>query len=300
MNRGLRYYLLVILAGLLVFKLADWVLAKGFNALSLRSQMRFSRMYAGDAEADVVIIGNSRGVNGFYAPGIEKKLGAKAFNLSYNGMSMVIAKDILLDYLDRHDPPKLVVAEVSNVNVKNDLYKNLKLYVGESDRLQTALKEEQTEIYYAQSLCHLYRFNSEYFLRVLYHMNKSDQAWINRYKVKDSFLKSYKADKAKIYENKHEAGLKALQEIMTVCKEKNIQLKLVLAPYLPAYMTDENRAIFSGFLQGITQETGMGVYDFSSALQDPKYFADPVHSNVEGAEQLLDKMVQVGIFEGLK
>ena len=42
-------------------------------------------MYRGDAPSDVLLIGNSRGLI-FYQPYLEKRLGIKTFNLSYNGL----------------------------------------------------------------------------------------------------------------------------------------------------------------------------------------------------------------------
>ena len=70
-----------------------FILKKGVQ----QSQFRYSRMYRGEAEASILLMGNSRGL-GFYQPYIEEVTGEETFNLSYNGMTMDVAAALISDY----------------------------------------------------------------------------------------------------------------------------------------------------------------------------------------------------------
>ncbi|MBK8194740.1 MAG: hypothetical protein IPK76_16540 [Lewinellaceae bacterium] len=69
------------------------------------SLFRYSRLYRGEAGADLLFVGNSRGLT-FYQPFIEEKTGLRTFNMSYNGLPADLARVLVQDYLDRYPAPK--------------------------------------------------------------------------------------------------------------------------------------------------------------------------------------------------
>src|SRR5690606_27714487 len=73
-----------------------------------KSEFRYSKLYRGKAKADILIIGNSRGLS-FYQPSIEEETGLSVFNLSYNGLPTNLALVLFKDYLKVNGAPKLVI-----------------------------------------------------------------------------------------------------------------------------------------------------------------------------------------------
>ena len=100
--------LAIIIAG-------DHLLALALHQVLVRSQFRYSRLYRGGNDADVVIIGDSRGVHSFYAPALEQMTGLRALNLSYNSLSPHVAEAVLMDYLDHNRAPRIPPAVAAHV-----------------------------------------------------------------------------------------------------------------------------------------------------------------------------------------
>jgi hypothetical protein len=168
--------LLVLLGGSLV---CDRLVASAAEAVVARSELRFSRAYAGGRAAEVLVLGNSRAVNAFYAPAIAERTKREVFHLGYNGMSMRVAEVLFDDYLARNEAPAFLLIEVTNLGVGDSLATLLLPYVDESPGLAALLGEVAPKVAVAQSLAHSFRYNGELFLRALYYLGRSDQAWIN-------------------------------------------------------------------------------------------------------------------------
>jgi len=71
-------------------RLGGWILKQQVD----KSQFRYSRMYTDRGEADILLVGNSRGLI-FYEPHIEEVTGKKTLNLSYNGMSVDLMNQLV-------------------------------------------------------------------------------------------------------------------------------------------------------------------------------------------------------------
>ena len=82
MTRDVRKGLIWIAAFVLVVLAGDRAFSWLAQRVLVRSQFRYSRLYRGGNDAEIVILGDSRGVNSFYAPGMEKLTGARVLNLS--------------------------------------------------------------------------------------------------------------------------------------------------------------------------------------------------------------------------
>jgi hypothetical protein len=70
--------------------------ASGFVLQKLvnESGLRFSKLYQGGQNADIVVLGNSRAVNAIFVPELEKQINHSVFHLGYNGMSTEICEAI--------------------------------------------------------------------------------------------------------------------------------------------------------------------------------------------------------------
>jgi lysophospholipase L1-like esterase len=274
----------------------------GSYALDLvvkQSGFRFSELYAGGNSAEIVILGNSRAVNAFYAPDLEKKLGRSVFHLGYNGMSTELCEAIIFDYLDHNKKPSLIILEVTNLGVSNDLIKDIKLYAGLSTRLRSLIQREDPQLNRACAFTHLDRYNSELFLRTLFYTGKSDQAWINSGNIDPDFAINFVPSEEEQSQNLYPitgSNWKALQRLVVKCAAEGIELRLVASPYLPAFRN--NLALYDSWVDTFHASLPEAdlFYDYTQSLTDSEYFADTLHINRKGSRALLDAMIQDGVF----
>jgi len=158
----------------------DHLLALGLQQVLVRSQFRFSRIYRGGNDADVVVIGDSRGVHSFYAPALEQMTGLRVLNLSYNSLSPHIAEALLLDYLERNRAPRIVIIEATSTITSGALTPELRTYAGLSPRLAAQYASVHPIAAKMARLFWLFPLNSQLFLEGLHYMRRDDQDWIFR------------------------------------------------------------------------------------------------------------------------
>ena len=291
----------IVTAGviLLAFFMVDRLMGAGLNQLCLNSQIRFSRLYGGDLKPDVVILGNSRGVNACYVPDIKASTSLNPINLSYNGMSMKIAGMLFADYLEKNRKPALLILEITNLNADDDLIHNLKQYVDVSPRLGGLLYEKDPFNYHVAKWIKTYKYNSEFFLRTLYFYTRSDQSWINRYTMDRDAALNFSPDAAQQanFETIDGDELSALKSILTLAGENDIAVRLLISPYLPNLIDHiEGYGAWKGkILQAVGDEYPL--WDYASTVRELDYFADPVHLNLAGSKALLEKMIVDGFYD---
>ena len=289
-------FIIIIIA----FFLSDRVIAFCLDGITSRSQIRFSKLYRGTIDASIVILGNSRGVNSFFSPAIQKRSGLKAFNLSYNGMSISIARDLFIDYLEHNRRPSILVLEISCLHSSDELINNLKQYVHKSKRIEKQFKQYNKSAYYASLLFHTYRFNSEYFLRTLYYLNRSDQIWINRYMINEAYYRNYSPKNLdrQMFSYIDPEDLSVVKEILDVAQKNEIEVRLFISPYLNKYI--EGIPMFVSWKKKLEVALQTNLWDYASAIYDWHYFADALHLNYEGSIILLDKLYEDGFFNFIK
>ncbi len=297
----LKKLILYLLVLAVCYFAADRVLAYGLQTLLDQANTRFSKLYSGGMDADIVVMGNSRAVNAFFAPEIEKQLDKSVFHLAYNGMSMTVAEVLFRDYLERNEKPEMLLLEITNVYGTARLFNDLKLFMGKSDRLQESIADYNKPLAVACQVSNLYRFNSEMYFRSLYYIDRSDQSWINTGQVDAEYAQNYtvsQEDKdTKLFPTDND-NWEALLRIVELCRDEGISLRLVATPYLPAFrngITDFDTwvADFRVALPGDVR-----FYDLSESLTSNEYFADVLHINRSGSVLLLEEMIEEGVFEG--
>lgn len=252
------------------------------------SQFRFSRIYRGGSNADVIVIGDSRGVHSFFAPTIAKLTGRPALNLSFNSMSMPIAEALLSDYLDRNQPPRMVIIETTCVVVDRGLVSELRTYAGLSKRLASLYAREHPRAAAAGQLFRLLPYNSEFFLRALIYLRRSDQDWINHNIIAPDLAAS---PRGRWSPRPHQENLEALGRLVLMLRSRGIDVKLVIAPYHHSVMVDMNE-----ILHGVTLNVpNAQVLNYADAMEQSKYFADGVHMNADGSEVFLRILRRDGV-----
>lgn len=296
--RHSRYILGLILFTALYF-VADRVSSLLLEDLTLRSGIRFSRLYSGKFNAEILVLGDSRGVNCIYAPLAERMTGRSCANISYNGMGVAVAEILFRDYLAHNAPPKLLVLEVTNITAGKAVIYNLKLYVSVSPGLSSLLRAENPSSYYACQLTHLYRYNSELFLRTLYYLGRDDQNWINHYVIQPEFAKSYQPAPAVargLQETIPPDCVQAFRKILEQAGESGTTVRLLVSPFLPAHIGGLHNLYNKRKTEIENLAGGLHVWDYADAIDDIRCFADPLHMNLDGARLVLHQMVADGFF----
>lgn len=259
------------------------------------SEMRFSRLYRGDLEADVLVLGNSRAVHMFLAPALEKRIGRRVRNLAWNGLSAQLSEALWLDWLDRHPPPDLVLIEDSFLIERNHRLGELRPFYPVSDRLSRLAREQSSRDYWGCRLSRLYCLNSQLTIRAAYYAWRSDQGWVNRDHISRRLIDATKALPVRNLARARPENLDALSRIIRSAESSGARVRLVHAPYLPAY-----RARLRNFDQWLTRvegALGREIHDYSDALDDSACFIDRIHLNRTGSLALMDLLLVDGILD---
>ena len=284
--------LLWVASFLLLAFLGDRAIGYYFSKVTRNSQFRFSKLYNSNDTADVVFLGNSRGLT-FYLPAAEAVSQKKCVNLSYNGMPADLSKNLFFDYLDHHPKPEIVVIDVTMCDRNNDpLKQGFLLFTPSSKRLDTLVrginppenKSIGKKIMFGSMISHLYRYNNELFQRVLFHRNKTDKDVINdrvitELAANDTAFKSYQVRMFK-------ERVADLKEIIDTARARNIAVKLVINPYYPAFADVVRDSFLAPLKSYVEQETQMPVADFSKALNERDEFGDYQHANKKGVRTI--------------
>jgi hypothetical protein len=289
-------YVLNILFFFIVLFVSDRSISWVLDRMLSKSGFRYVRMYEGKDDADIAVMGNSRGVNTFFTPYLEKKTGKKITNLAYNGMKMELAAVLVNDYVDLYQPDLILFEAGMLFNKPSDttLLRNFKLYLDDSERIAEKLKSDALKEFYALKLFKLYKFNSDFFYRNLSYFGENDKSWINNYKMSSKLLK--KTEEMKIIElDVNEKSVEIFNDLVKDLRKKNIKVKLLLGPYLPLYKSKISN--FDSLVNQISNDTDALFYDYSSTLTDSNFFGDRVHTNKEGAMNMADKMLMEGVLE---
>ncbi len=285
-----------IFATILLALLADRVGGLLLAKITKDSQFRYSKLYNGEEAADILFVGNSRGLS-FYQPYAEEKTGLKTANLSYNGMPISLAVPLVMDYLDRHQPPKVLVMDISlidSVRMDNKLGYQFNHYSPYSERLSDLLKNKFTNDYFVGMVSHLYRYNSEVFQRTFYYWKKSDKDWLLDRVISLGLVQD--VDNQKVLRFNYDKKMVAeLAEMVKYAQQKGTRVELVVNPYFPAFIPK------IGNLDTLTTDlnaaTGLTVKNFENAVTQTDAFGDYQHVNKVGAKLYLDKLMEAGVLE---
>lgn len=257
-----------------------------------KSQFRYSRMYTGAAQSDILLVGNSRGLI-FYQPYIEELTKKKSFNLSYNGMPIDLATVIATDYFEKYQVPEKMIVDITMCDRLNaQLISGFNLYTPYSENLGQLILKNDKSGYRAAQLSHLYRYNSEIFQRAMFYLNKNDEDWLLDRVIND-YLVSNVVQAEPYNIGFTEEMLSSLHELVSIAKGKGVEVHLVINPYYPAFASQiEN---LEALKEKAEAATGLKVHDYSVSVDERDGFADYQHLNKYGAQLYLDQLMKDGI-----
>jgi hypothetical protein len=276
--------LIVVVAG---DRLASLVLSQPLT----RSEFRFARIFRGGVNADVVVIGDSRGVTSIDVAQVERLTGRRAFTFAYNGMPLTVSEALLAEYLQRNRPPRLVMLEVTSAVESPGLLADLHAYAALSPRLTALYAAAHPTSARVGSLLTLLRFNSEIYLRTLYYLRRPDQDWTNHRAMSEDEAVRMRSAPPWILRARSE-NLVALERMIRMLEARHVEVRLFVGPYLPEYrLPDLDR-----FVALIAGRTHLPVWNYARAVTGASNFADVFHLNDKGAAQLAGRMAGDGFF----
>lgn len=288
-----------IIAIIILFFVGDRLAGYVLKEMVSSSQFRYSKIYQGDANCDILFMGNSRGL-GFYQPYIEEVTGKKTFNLSYNALPMNLGRALFEDYLIHNKKPETLVLDVTMTNrIDTTLVSGFNVYAPYSENVGEIIKDHTRNIYYGGKLSHLFTHNSEIFQRAMFYKNRSDEDWIIDRKINENMANSVDEQRP-FYVGPFDSTsvntiFEALNKTVDIAQEKGIKVKLVISPFYPPFV--KKIVNEDDFIRRVQNETGLKVYNFMDAVQDESGFGDYQHVNIHGAKLFIDKMKTEGIFD---
>ncbi|MEY4936532.1 MAG: hypothetical protein RIS64_2891 [Bacteroidota bacterium] len=262
--------------------------------ITLNSQFRYSRLYRGDAKADILLVGNSRGL-GFYQPEIERLTGLNTLNISYNGMPADLATVLVRDQFQKNGAPKTMVIDVTMCDRKDDLFvAAFNVYSPYSDSLKALITRYDKTVYYGGLVSHLYRHNSEVFQRAFNYRNKTDEDWlldrvISEKMATNTSLKSYKM-------RVMPEMVDHLKEMIDFARSQGTDVKLVISPYFPKFAETIRDSFLTPLKTLVEAKTGLTVTDYSAALTTTEAFGDYQHANKKGCVQFMNQLFEEKVF----
>ena len=277
---------------IILFFIGDRVGAWILQQLVAKSQFRYSRLYTGKAEADILLLGNSRGLI-FYQPYIEELTGQTTCNLSYNSLPIDAGKVLVQDYLERYEAPKQLLIDVTMCDRNNpQLISGFGPYSNYSSSLNQLIKSVSKTSWSASQLSHLYRFNGEVFQRTLNYLGKSDKDWLIDRVISSNMQEN--ATKEQVVELKTDTYLlEELQELIQTAEAKGVVVELLVNPYYPPYA--KRMESLTQFIQQVETATGKTVNNYAFALQLTDGFGDYQHLNKKGSKKYLAQLAEDGV-----
>ncbi len=265
-------------------------LAGGFLAqLTERSEFRYSRLYSDRGKADIVMIGNSRGLN-FYQPFIEQQTGRTTLNLSYNAMPADLGCTLLDDYLQRYGAPQDLIVDVTFLDRDNsELEQEFRLYAPYSKGIDSLVHRAGNSIYYGTRVAHLTRYGGEVAQRMLFYLKKTDEDWLLDRAISPTMVQD--AQQLEPYRSNYtDARIHRLKRTVDAYKSAGARVHFVINPYYPAFARSISN--LDSLDARVEELTGVPVSNYATIISEDRYFGDYQHLNKEGALVYLQTLIE--------
>ncbi|HEV7428429.1 MAG TPA: hypothetical protein VGQ46_18890 [Thermoanaerobaculia bacterium] len=292
----IRKAVLSSLVLLLIVVAGDRLLSAVLRQTLMRSRFRFSAALRPGVDADVIVLGDSRGVTSMYVPEVERLTGRRTFSLAYNGMPTLVAEALLADYLEHNRAPRLAVIEVTSAVETRAFLSEIHTFGELSPRLEALYAAEHPTAARVGNVLTLLRFNSELFLRTLYYLRRSDQDWANWLAMAGDVPQSGAISPWAL--RPLPENLAAMERMIRLLQSRNCQVRLLIGPYLPEYAAHSNLTEFAALIAGHAHRVDpkLAVWNYSAAIAGPSHYTDVIHLNGSGAKQLAAVMQRDGFF----
>jgi hypothetical protein len=275
------FFTIFALTGTLVL---DRISAIAMEKIVASSDHRLSRIYAGTASADVLILGSSVANAMVIPPHLGRATGREVFTIASHGIDARTQEAFALDLLDHNQAPKIAVLEMRPVFSPTLQAPAFSSFQGLSSRLGDLEDEASQQRIPWRKIFRVYGFNSPMLMTiVLKVLDRDDQATgPSNGHINEAMKVRWRArhDNAPKIDPQQ---LQALVQTIDAFRRANTHVIIVAAPLHPsARPTPWMRQISTEMRAAIPSD--VPVIDYSDLLNDDKYFEDPIHLNAAGRE----------------
>lgn len=275
-----------------LFLIGDRIGGYILESIVLKSKFRYSRLYRGEAKADILLVGNSRGLS-FYQPYMEEMTEKTTFNVSYSAMPMTLAEVFVQDYFEKYGKPTQMLIDVTICDRENpQLIAGFNAYSAFSERVDSIVTATEPTVGYGGDFSHLFRYNGEIFQRSVFYLNKLDNNWL----LDREIGQRLKDDLVNVIDPTVELVdemVESLVRTVQFAERQGVKVDLVVSPYFKPFA--QKIVNLDEMIAQVEKATGKKVYDYSRSMDDTSDFGDYQHINVKGSRTYIKLMQNDGI-----
>jgi hypothetical protein len=294
-------FMTVVLAG-------DRVLSLVLEQVVSQSHNRHASMYDERAQGDILVVGNSRADRHFPPGLIESLTQQSVVNLGLGGESMRMSEILVMDYLDRYPPPKLLIVEATNFGADPGDVGDFRLFGIYSSRIRNLEREYRPSLYWTGEIFHLFRYNNDMLVRTLYELWKPETDRLHHQVISDALVArlnrggfdEWEKDGPGLPGDVHPENAAAFERLLSRAADLGVPTRVVVTPFL--HLNNGSDEVLVEWAKRLKQMAGpshVAVWDYSTLVKDQTAFRDSVHMNAEGVGQMLNTMKAEGFFQAV-
>ncbi len=259
------------------------------------------------ADADVIFTGSSKARRNYNTPLIADSLQLSCYNAGHDGQSLLFSYAMTKMLLSHHTPKMIVVEmfpeELYYKEVHYDRLNVLLPYYADYNEIREVADWRGTRdvdtssVFYklypfniekVKLLSQSYRYNSMWLdlLKGIFKKQKTESGYLPLNKTitekeKQQYIDEFELTKSRERNRHIDANkVKSLVGIITLCKQKNVKVVLVMSPVLKRYSDDKVYQL----VDSIALSHHISLFDFTGddRFKSFKYFADN-HMNKTGS-----------------
>lgn len=275
----------------------DYAISKGLYQMEDYRFMSWHEMQQGDINAEILIMGNSRGLSHFEPETIDSITGLSCYNLGIGGYSITVQDFKYHDYSLYNRKPQYIIQQVDCFTLRNDSAP----HQHESEQFLPLIYDgrihpEMRRVGYnwLDLHCPLYRYWGYQmviknglleFLGVKHYINNPSHRGLH-YEI-GSWNGTELAKMDTIQAQLNPIGKIYFEQYMRRCAEESIQVILVNSPtYIGANQKTKGLAAVNSYFDSIASVYNTVYWNYNEGYElsyDTTYFKEAIHLNSDGA-----------------
>lgn len=271
----------------------------------------FSKVFNGNLEADLIILGNSRAEAHYDVNIIAKATNYKAYNLGLSGTPLNVLKITWNAYINKNKLPRVIVLDL-DYNVLGSANKIINKfqylpYINKAEYISVSKSLNEYSLMDKYIPFYKYRGYSE---EISYNLNKLskkkaclnfDSGSIIRDKLwNEKEWRNFKKNRinevadSKLFDSIYKNGIIELKSILDFCKKESIKVFMIWSPQYFEVQNFKNnqRHYVDSLLVSVSRQYNISYTNFSndSLVYDKTNFYNHSHLNKKGAELFSKKV----------
>lgn len=246
-----------------------------------------------EVEADVIILGSSHAHRHFVPSVLEQKLGMSFYNAGVQGQELLF-NTVMAEIVLNRTKPKILIVNIDpywmfESKTPYDRLSDLNPYYGEYPDIIKPIIDLKSPIEHYKNLSKAYRFNSTIVHIIKYYLSpQPDEKGFRPLggKMSPEALRSASETEFRESMNKRKLDpncVNAFEKLLSMAKEKNINLILVGSPHISGSWVKNNS---SGLMEKIIRKHDIPYIDLTCCKNFTNHcelFNNPSHLNKAGA-----------------